>query len=210
MDPRENLLPKRTTYRNINFKSRSKARWGVCFDEAYAEWMYEPETFDLGDGIFYKPDFLVKNVKCGEVDDFSNYGIPHEEILKKRKVIKNLWVEVKGVLDKFSAEKILKFIKQLPPDDGLIVLGGIPGWNEDWLYDQDNDYKYKTKHGVQFYALNNQDSGFADYLGVDETGGLILFHDYGWDGRVGLDSSKTKNAFETARNFGFGYYGEFD
>lgn len=48
-----------TFYKGYHFRSRLEARWAVFFDAIGLEWQYEPEGFDLGDGVYYLPDFKV-------------------------------------------------------------------------------------------------------------------------------------------------------
>ena len=51
-----------TEYKGYRFRSRLEARWAVFFDACGVEWEYEPEGYDLGDGIYYLPDFLLHDV----------------------------------------------------------------------------------------------------------------------------------------------------
>ena len=69
---RENKVIKaiETVYNGYRFRSRLEARWAVFFDTLGIEYQYEPEGFDLGNGIWYLPDFWLP--------DFE------------------LWVEIKG------------------------------------------------------------------------------------------------------------------
>ena len=48
-----------TKYKGYRFRSRLEARWAVFFDAMSWEWEYEPEGFDLGNGIYYLPDFKI-------------------------------------------------------------------------------------------------------------------------------------------------------
>lgn len=48
-----------TTYRGYRFRSRLEARWAVFFDAMKLKWEYEPEGFDLGNGVYYLPDFRI-------------------------------------------------------------------------------------------------------------------------------------------------------
>ena len=56
------LKPIPTEYKGHLFRSRLEARWAVFFDACGVEWEYEPEGFDLGDGVRYLPDFLLHGV----------------------------------------------------------------------------------------------------------------------------------------------------
>ena len=51
-----------TEYKGYLFRSRLEARWAVFFDACGVRWEYEPEGYDLGDGIYYLPDFLLHGV----------------------------------------------------------------------------------------------------------------------------------------------------
>lgn len=48
-----------TPYKNHLFRSRLEARYAVYFDALNVEWEYEKEGFDLGDGLYYLPDFYL-------------------------------------------------------------------------------------------------------------------------------------------------------
>ena len=73
-----------THYNGYRFRSRLEARWAVFFDALGVDYEYEPEGFDLGDGIYYLPDFYL----------------PEDDV----------WVEIKGKqLTNEELEKILRF-----------------------------------------------------------------------------------------------------
>lgn len=48
-----------TIYDNYRFRSRIEARWAVFFNTVGVEYQYEPERFDLGNGVWYLPDFWL-------------------------------------------------------------------------------------------------------------------------------------------------------
>lgn len=54
------LTPIETRYKGCRFRSRLEARWAVFFDTIGLEWTYEPEGFELGNGLRYLPDFYIK------------------------------------------------------------------------------------------------------------------------------------------------------
>lgn len=74
-----------TYYNGYHFRSRLEARWAVFFDSLGIKYEYEPEGFDLGDGLYYLPDFYLPQSKQ--------------------------FFEVKGILEELDAEKIRRFIK---------------------------------------------------------------------------------------------------
>lgn len=48
-----------TNYGGYRFRSRLEARWAVVFDCMGLRWEYEPEGFEMGDGVRYLPDFRL-------------------------------------------------------------------------------------------------------------------------------------------------------
>ena len=48
-----------TIYKGHKFRSRLEARWALFFDELDIKWMYEPEGYELNDGVYYLPDFYL-------------------------------------------------------------------------------------------------------------------------------------------------------
>lgn len=48
-----------TFYNGHTFRSRLEAIWAVFFDTLGVEYQYEPEKFNLGNGIWYIPDFWL-------------------------------------------------------------------------------------------------------------------------------------------------------
>ncbi len=60
-----------TSYKGYRFRSRKEARFAVFLDALCIKYRYEPEGFDLGNGVYYLPDFWLPDYE--------------------------LWVEIKGV-----------------------------------------------------------------------------------------------------------------
>lgn len=48
-----------TRYKGFAFRSRLEARYAVYFDHLGIKWDYEPEGFELGNGLRYLPDFWL-------------------------------------------------------------------------------------------------------------------------------------------------------
>ena len=81
------IKPIETIYNGYRFRSRLEARWAVFFDAARIKYEYEPEGFDLGDGVYYLPDFYL----------------PDDDV----------WVEIKGkTLSEEERYKIERFAVQ--------------------------------------------------------------------------------------------------
>lgn len=88
------IKPIQTYYDGHWFRSRLEARWAIVFKALGVPYEYEPEGFDLGDGLAYLPDFRVK---CyGKRGDYENEPF-------------DLYIEVKGRMTEEDAEKIRRF-----------------------------------------------------------------------------------------------------
>lgn len=64
MTKSKEIKPIPTKYKRHIFRSRLEARWAVFFDALGEKWEYEPEGFDLGDGVYYLPDFYLVGLGC--------------------------------------------------------------------------------------------------------------------------------------------------
>jgi hypothetical protein len=88
-----------TRYKGYAFRSRLEARWAVFFDHLNIKWEYEPEGFDLGNGLRYLPDFWLPDL--------------------------NLWVEVKPSFPDFvTLEKASRLVIQ--GGDPVFISFGMP------------------------------------------------------------------------------------
>lgn len=56
------LKPLQTIYDGYRFRSRLEARWAVFFKNAGIPYEYEKQGYDLGDDIYYLPDFWLPMV----------------------------------------------------------------------------------------------------------------------------------------------------
>lgn len=48
--------------KGYSFRSRVEARWAVFFDACGEDWEYEPKGYDLGDRLYYLPDFPLHGI----------------------------------------------------------------------------------------------------------------------------------------------------
>jgi hypothetical protein len=110
------IKPIETVYKGYRFRSRLEARWAVFFDACGYKWEYEPEGFDLGDGIYYLPDFKI----FGK-DDNGDTNV--------------FWVEVKPSEGGLSDPKVESFQEAIRNNDNgepcvgygdFIILDGPP------------------------------------------------------------------------------------
>ena len=90
------IKPIETIYNDYRFRSRLEARWAVFFDALGVIYRYETEGFDLGNGLYYLPDFYLP--------------------------ASNWWVEIKGVMNNTDLKKIDAFGEH----HNIVVLGDIP------------------------------------------------------------------------------------
>lgn len=195
------LKPIETKYKGIKFRSKAEAHWAVFFDICHANWEYEPQGFDLGDGVYYLPDFKLTNVPTGFV---KNVDVNRDDLY----FCKTLWVEVKGVLDDQSAKKIKRFIKQLDPDSDFLMVGSIPFGTSLWDCVEKMDDKMNCddsiNHEIAYYSLNGYCGYMSpDFLACNSEGDIMLSSIEKWYNRVGLDPGKTCQAYLDALNYRF-------
>lgn len=105
-----------TAYKGYRFRSRLEARYAVMFDALGLEWEYEPEGFNLGNGIYYLPDFKVK--LSGDTTE---------------------WFEVKGDTSNISIEECVK-IFEFSKHHSLTILDGSPKVTVYQRYDSDDHW----------------------------------------------------------------------
>ena len=86
------IKPIETLYRGHYFRSKAEARFAVFLDCLGVKWDYEPQGFDLGNGLKYLPDFKIYNVEIWDENrDKCNYDT------YEPKMLDHIWVEVKGM-----------------------------------------------------------------------------------------------------------------
>ena len=191
-----------TEYRGYLFRSRLEVRWAVFFDACGVDWEYEPEGYDLGNGLYYLPDFLLHGVTI-------NHGY-----FKKNC---DIYVEVKGQMNDADAEKINRFYAAGYPEGNdwgvshtaVLVVGNIPD-GEDMCEILDNlqTEAYHDHHGwPNLYNFETVDGDyFGAYPGVDKHGKFNLFGDdstYLWS----MNSDVTERAYRLARQARFREFG---
>lgn len=182
-----------TEYKGYRFRSRLEARWAVFFDTCGVEWEYEPEGYDLGNGLYYLPDFLLHGVQGRAEGD--------------------LYVEVKGKMTADDANKITRFYESgLPDPDAfgksdttVLVVGKIPDGETAWEVSQHiSDIAYSGSLPNKFNFETIDGDHFAAHPGINKNGGFELFGDdssYLCD----MDQVATGRAYRLARQARFEY-----
>lgn len=107
------ITPIETLYRGHYFRSKAEARFAVFLDCLGVKWDYEPQGFDLGNGLKYLPDFKIYNVEIWD----ENRDKCHYDTYEP-KMLDHIWVEVKGMwkddkpgeLSDFDYAKISSFV----------------------------------------------------------------------------------------------------
>ena len=182
-----------TEYKGYRFRSRLEARWAVFFDACNAKWEYEPEGFELDNGQWYLPDFLLHDVKGRASGD--------------------LWVEVKGVMTQEDAIKIYSFCGKDANGNGIVknpiyIVAGIPEEKSYGGVDRFcSDWGYQGFPGVKRgpYPFNFETIDgdyFVAHPGINLDGNFELFGD---DSNYlsARDYETTINAFRKARQARF-------
>ena len=86
------ITPIETRYMGHYFRSKAEARFAVFLDCLGIKWEYEPQGFDLGNGLKYLPDFKIYNVEIWD----ENRDKCHYDTYEP-KMLDHIWVEVKGM-----------------------------------------------------------------------------------------------------------------
>lgn len=187
------LKPIQTFYKGYKFRSRLEARWAVFFDHCGVAWEYEPEGYDLGNGLYYLPDFLLHGVTG--------------------RVVGDLWVEVKGNMTEESARKILTFSGVEDQNTSetqtfytvkrpILVVGGIPDGENMRQINRAvaragyTDRGWHEANAFNFFTVDGD--YFAAHPGINKEGGFELFGDdssYLCD----QDDAATERAYRAAR-----------
>ena len=191
-----NIKPIPTEYKGYKFRSRLEARWAVFFDACCVDWEYEPEGFELTNGLHYLPDFLLHGCAGRSPSD--------------------LYVEVKGKMTAEDAKKIEAFsgivydegIGITTVDNPLLIVAGIPDGDsitdiEEFCHKWGYDGFPNMKRGPYPFNFKTIDGDyFVAHPGINKDGHFELFGD---DGSYTLerDDIATLRAFKLARQARF-------
>lgn len=156
---------------------------------------YEPEGFDLGDGFWYLPDFLLRGVLI------RNGGVPQD-----------LWVEVKGEMTATDAEKICRFKDISLDDSGLVItikrpiliLWNIPDGDDASELTTcaiDSAYDYDRFPRIQPFNFDTIDGDhYAAFPCINKKGNFAII---GGDYIDAMDFKATEKAYRSARQASF-------
>ena len=189
------LKPIETIYNGYRFRSRLEARWAVFFDALGVRYEYEPEGFDLGNGLYYLPDFLLHDI-------MPRYA--------QGDYLRDVYVEVKGQPNPEDAKKIAAFAEHFP----IWVVGALPDpdryarsceeQREAFCHDVCSG-KYQFDNRCVFcpydHGTIDGDGCFAFSLGYDD--GTLSFHGADSNYDYGVEYPEIKNALRKARQARF-------
>lgn len=193
-----------TVYKGYRFRSRLEARWAVFFDAIGVKWEYEPQGFDLGEGLYYLPDFLLHGVTI-------NHGNYEEDC--------DIYVEVKGNITEKDKEKIERFANVVVCEDEngmpvsitvqnkIIVVGKIPdGDTVEEIIDYITGEYLQDDLLFNFYTIDGD--WYGCYPGVSVNGVFTLYggdHSYLYrkENNIAIDESATVMAYAKARQARF-------
>ena len=122
------IKPIETVYSGYRFRSRLEARWAVFFDVMKIKYEYEMEGYDLGDGVYYLPDFYLP-----DLDVFVEIK-PHKHInINDVEKLSGFCMHVG-----FSGRRFLLIIGT-PGDQVMLMPGGgfTDLYNENEVYDDE-------------------------------------------------------------------------
>lgn len=179
-----------TEYKGYRFRSRLEARWAVFFDACGVRWEYEPEGFDLGDGLYYLPDFLL-----------------HDVLFRDSDKLHDLWVEVKGQMTVHDAEKIIKFANCRDVgnvDNPTLVVTNIPNGEDFYeLIDYMSDLAYEGKESCYPFNFDLIDGDCFGAFPCVNTKGRFVIMDANGRCIDGEDPDATEAAYAKARQARF-------
>lgn len=189
-----------TIYNGYRFRSRLEARWAVFFDALGVAYEYEPEGFELDNGMWYLPDFIL-------------HGVVPRARCDVREEITDLYVEVKGEPNAKDAQKIYEFSKNKP----VWVVGALPDPDNYIISCEKQREEYCKRvcngelpfeHHCVFcpycYGTIDGDSCFGFSLGFDQH--ALSFHGADSSYSYGLYFPEIEKALREARSARF----EFD
>lgn len=159
------IRPIETVYKGYRFRSRLEARWAVFFDACGVKWEYEPEGYNLGNGLYYLPDFLLHGVAGRDSGD--------------------LFVEVKGVMSPVDGEKIKRFVECGGVEENghkykyaTLIVGNIPEGETAEAIDQYiSNVAYMGPAPYYFNFETIDGDCFAAHPGINTEGKFELFGD---------------------------------
>lgn len=184
-----------TEYNGYLFRSRLEARWAVFFDACGIEYEYEPEGYDLGNGLMYLPDFLLHGVDGRAGGD--------------------LYIEVKGQMTEADAYKINRFY-EIGKDDpdvygksktAILVVSNIPNGSNisDILHNIGDEAYSDYRDWPNKYNFETIDGDyFAAHPGINKSGKFELFGD-DYNYLCDMDDIATEKAYHAAKQARFEY-----
>ena len=184
------IKPVQTKYNGYLFRSRLEARWAMFFDACGVRYEYEPEGFDLGDGIYYLPDFLLHGV-VGRVEG-------------------DLYVEVKGRMTSSDVNKIVRFAvgdsfglggPNWKVENKIYVVNSIPNGNN--IIDILNyaEQEECEELGVKYFNYEYIDGDYWTGIPACCNDGTFQIIDMCHINEI--DGKRTLNAYEKARQARF-------
>lgn len=147
-----------TEYKGYLFRSRLEARWAVFFDTLGIEYEYEPEGFELGDGMRYLPDFWLPGLEWWIEVKHGNY----KESIKTDKA--HLFAEQTG-------ERIYTFFGMVNPSDSEFSRfgwdypdSGRDGWAIAYFGGHGYDLPYFFCECPYCHAIGIEYAGFSQRI----------------------------------------------
>lgn len=177
-----------TYYNGRRFRSRLEARWAVFFDALGVEYEYEPEGFRLPSGATYLPDFKVKcygdRGSCDLEEPF------------------DLYIEVKGKMTQYDADRILEFTGWDHDKiiNSVLIVGNIP--EKYCSSDSMANHAYERMNGIDIYPFNYYTVD-GDYFGAYPAALDGKFYLWGDEGSYIHDIEVVEKAYDIARQARF-------
>ena len=188
------MKPMGIEYKGYRFRTALEARWAIFFDACGVDWEYEPECYDLGDGLSYVPDFLLHGVSGRAGGDLYVEVIPRMtelDAIKIKRFAERSW-------DMEGMEEVIK--------NPVLIVGRLPDGVSAVDISEDICWRaYCSENKGWPYEFNFETidcDHFAAHPGINKKGGFELFGDdnnYLRD----RDDDATEKAYRAARQARF-------
>lgn len=125
----DNLFGIETYYKGIKMRSKLEAKFAVFLDALKINWMYEPKSFVLSNGITYIPDFYLPEL--------------------------NTWVEVKGKIEEHN-KKVSSLFTSENKQELLIISNNKGLWYSS--FGEEDIYIGLCSHCGRYFFCGNMGS----------------------------------------------------
>ena len=135
----DNLFGVKTTYKNINMKSKLETKFAYFLDLLFIKWEYEPRQFLLSNGIPYIPDFYLPELKT--------------------------WIETKGFIEENNKKISERFVRD-NQEPLILISDSVVIYYEIWRKEDGGIGSIYSDNNLQIgHCSNCKRYFFSDMIG---------------------------------------------